>query len=151
MRKRPSASMSKDFISFPLFNGCRQTSNIIRTLLSNTNLVTVSTTSSFWTLHLASIICAKAIARRDKKHLACGIWWVLYLIFLFKIGRTMHFNNSMMWYEYRYCRGPKKTNPRGLTLSTYYAFCLTAYYEYTIYLISRPRKLQMYCILVLVA
>ena len=36
------------------------------------------TTSSFSTEHLDSVDCAKTTARRDKKHLSCGIWCDLY-------------------------------------------------------------------------
>ena len=67
----------------------RQVSNIRRTLVGNTivdhsDVVGESpvgaapTTSSFSTSHLASLDCAKTIARRDEKHLSLGIWCILY-------------------------------------------------------------------------
>ena len=67
----------------------RKTSNISRTLVGNkivdnSDVVGASpvgaapTTSSFSTLHLASMDWAKTTARGDKKHLSFAIWCDLY-------------------------------------------------------------------------
>ena len=62
----------------------RQVSNISCTLVGNANKivdhsdVVGPTTSSFSTLHLASLDYAKTTARRDEKHLSLGIWCLLY-------------------------------------------------------------------------
>ena len=61
------------------------TSDIRRTLVGNTivdhsdvvgaaPVGAAPTTSSFPTLHLASIYCTRTIARRDEKHLGFGAW-----------------------------------------------------------------------------
>ena len=70
----------------------RQTSNISRTLVGNkivdhsdvlgeSPVAAASTTSSFSTEYLASMVWAKTTARRDEQHLIFWIWCALYQMF----------------------------------------------------------------------
>ena len=75
--------------NWPIHPAYRQTSNISRTLvglkiIDHSDVVgaspvgAASTTSSFSTLHLASMDWAKTPASRDEKHLSSGLGCVLY-------------------------------------------------------------------------
>ena len=86
MKYAQHAAQNPKFSQYPSYH---QTSNISHTLVGNeiadhSDVVgaapvgTAPTTSSFWTLQLASMDWAKTTARRDENHLSFVIWCVLY-------------------------------------------------------------------------